>query len=867
MPSGLAAVPARLGDLVAGSRRRAIVTVLFGLIIAVVAGMYAKGIRVNTNLEALLADNARSVMALDELRRRQGPTDLLNIAVQSDDPEANRRLVEDILERVEEWPEVRDAFIDLDYTPLRDHALYYLEPDELEDLRDRLIKERRRHVAGAMSGLGSDVDVDQVLVGEDWDADLGDDEDDPFEDGDEDSDAAGDGAGTGEPGAGTAGEGEPDGEQDEAPQTLSELLQEQRDRIVESGRVRESDLDLIWPQENEEGEIIWEEQVRKPVASPDQTVMLVRARLQEPPTNLDFATSITTKVEGLFEELDVETYAPGMLAKVGGAYASSNEAKSIIVDLRKATWLSAGLVIAVLLAGFRSVRALVVVLAPLATSVVVTVALARFLLGELNVLTAFLFAVLLGIGVDFSVHLYAQRERQGAVADWAEVFNHHLRPLAASMLTTMGSFLVLRIADFRGFQEFGVIAAVGVFVAFLAAVLMVPALDVLLHSRGVGAKATAPDPSPERTRLKLPALRIAILATVGIVGVLGAPRVEFERDMRNLRSPKSSGEKGIGYQRALKDTQETGTPVVLLADSTKQLDDAVEALQGGQEAEVLPGTERSWIRSVYSLATRMPRDQLSKVAILLEIVDAAEQLRTGKEDAKYRTHIDAIVRLGNAKPLGEDELPLWARQLFQEKDGTLGQVGLLYTQVQGYDLEQVVYATERFAEMMEPFEVRGASSRFILGDLTIAVQDDTRRLPPYALVVIALLIALDLRRFGPSLLVFGVLCYGLLLTFGVMGLWPIRINFYNLVVMPAVVGLGIDASIHLWHARRSGSVVATTKAALVSALTTAGGFSGLIISQHGGLKSIGLLGVTATLCCVVVAVIALGWPREGIRGG
>lgn len=841
-------MPARLGDLVAGSRRRAVITVVLGLLIAIVSGLYAKGIRVNTNLEALLADNARSVMALDELRQRQGPTDLLNIAVKSDDPEANRKLVEDVLARIQEWPEVRDAFIDLDYTPLRDHALYYLDQDELEQLRDRLIKERQRHVAGAMSPLGSELNMDDVVGDENWDD----------EDWDEDPNE----------------EEEPELEAPppaDAPakedRSLENLLEDQRERIVQSGRVRESDLDLIWPQENDDGEIIWEEDVRKPVASPDQTVMLVRARLQEPPTNLQFATSVTTKVDALLEELDPETYAPGMLAKVGGAYASSNEAKSIIVDLRKATWLSAGLVIAVLLAGFRSARALITVLAPLATSVVVTVAIARLMLGELNVLTAFLFAVLLGIGVDFSVHLYAQRERQGPVADWGKLFGDHLRPLAASMLTTMGSFLVLRIADFRGFQEFGVIAAVGVVVAFVAAVLMVPALDVLLRSPGAGRAEAPADPAPEKTRLRLPALRIALLAMVGLVGVLGAPKVEFEKDMRNLRSPKSSGEKGIGYQRALKDTQETGTPVVLLADSTAQLDAAVAALEAGKENEVLPGAERSWIRSVYSLATRMPRDQASKVGVLAEIEEAAKRLQTGDADAKYRSHLDAIVRLASAKPLGEDELPLWARQLFQEKDGTLGEVGLLYTQVQGYNLDQVVYATERFGEMMEPFEVRGASSRFILGDLTIAVQDDTRRLPPYALLVIALLIAVDLRRFGPSVLVFGVLCYGLLLTFGIMGLWPIRINFYNLVVMPAVVGLGIDASIHLWHARRSGSVAATTKAALVSALTTAGAFAGLVSSQHGGLKSIGLLGMTATLCCVVVAVVALGWPRERTGSG
>ena len=849
----------------AGSRKRALVVIIAALVVAVGSAQYARGIRVNTNLEALLADNARSVEALAELRRRQGPTDLLSIAVSSEDPEANRRLVEDIHKAVVQWPEVRDAFIDLDYTPLRDHALYYLEHEELRDLRDRLRRERENAIVGSMSLTGSKIDPDALRV-DDWASDLDEDED---EDGDEDG-------GEGEGGDGNADGEAPDADPDADPDdpdaepgdesseaSMASLLKEQRERIASTGRIREADLDLIWPKEDENGEVIWEDTVSKPVAATDGKVMLVRARLVEPPTDLKFSSAVTSKVDQLFDELKVTDYAPDMLAKVGGPYGSSKEAKSILVDLRSATWLSAGLVITVLLAGFRNVRSLVIVLAPLATSVLVTVALARLVLGELNVLTAFLFAVLLGIGVDFAVHLYAQRERLGGVADWGEVFTHHLRPLAASMLTTMGSFLVLTLADFRGFQEFGLIAAIGVFVAFIAAIVMVPALDVLMGP----SKATAAAPAPRKggstevTKLRAPLLRIAILVTVGAVGLLGAPRVEFEQDMRKLRAPKSEGEKGIGYQRALKDTQETGTPVVLLADSSEQLDAAVGVFQERRHTEVLKGTDRSWIRSVYSLTTQMPPDQESKVALLDEIGVAAGRLRSGKSEQKYASHIDALERLAAARPLTEEELPGWAKQLFRERDGEVDRIGLLYTEVKGYNLEQVVYVTKRFAELMEPSGVRGASARFILGDLTIAVEDDTERLPPYALGVIALLIAVDLRRLVPSVLTFATLCLGLLLTFGVMGLWPIRINFYNLVVMPAVVGLGIDASIHLWHARKSASLGATSKAALISAMTTAGGFSGLIISTHGGLRSIGLLGVTATLCCVAVAIVALGWPR------
>ena len=78
-----------------------------------------------------------------------------------------------------------------------------------------------------------------------------------------------------------------------------------------------------------------------------------------------------------------------------------------------------------------------------------------------------------------------------------------------------------------------------------------------------------------------------------------------------------------------------------------------------------------------------------------------------------------------------------------------------------------------------------------------------------------------------------------------MGLWPLRLNFFNLVVMPAVVGLGIDASIHLWHARTSTNLAATSKAAVLAALTTVAGFSGLLAAAHLGLRSIGEVGILA----------------------
>lgn len=836
---------------VAGSRVRAAVTLAIVLALSIAAGLYGRRTKIDTNLEALLAKTSTSVKALDELRARQGSTDLLDIPVRSSDPAANRRLAADIAARISTWPEVLEVTTERDFTPLRDRALYFLEMDDLVKLRDRLKRERQRAIARRI-GLGDGSFDDRVLDKDDWD-------DDP----EEQDDAA-----PPPPAPAPAVAPADDGSLAEDESDLRRMLDDQKAKLLDSGRIKQRDLDLIWPIENDEGELVLPDKVARTTASADGTIMLVQARLTKPPTDVAFSTGITKKVEELFTELDLTSYAPDMLAKVAGSYSGSTEASTILVDLNRATWLSAVAVLTCLVVGFRTIRGVVITLLPLACGIFVTVAAARWMLGGINVLTAFLFAVLLGIGVDFAIHLYAQREQQGPTADWGTIFHEHTRPLLMAAATTVGSFLVLLFADFRGFKEFGQIAAVGVVVALACAFVMVPAIDTLA---GPLRRSVKPDPVADVKALgphRRPALRRLLLLAVVIIGAFGALRVSFERDMRNLRAPKTEGEKGIAYSKALADTQPTGTPVAILADSTEQLDQAVEILRAHKDDKD-EGMKDPWIREVISLAANMPKDQQAKQPLLREIANLAHgfhaeipTLRKDDPARKYATHLEALAKLADVPPIDDDSLPEWAKSLFREKTGEIGRIGLLYVDIYDYDLEEVVWITNRFRELVAPTGVRGASTRFILADLTMEVESDFKRLPPYALGVILLLLIIDLKAFRPTVATFASLCGGLLLTFGIMGLATIRINFYNLVVMPAVVGLGIDASIHLWHSRKHGAIGATSKGAIYSALTTAGAFAGLLVARHAGLRSIGTLGVVATLSCVGVAIVALGWPRK-----
>jgi hopanoid biosynthesis associated RND transporter like protein HpnN len=134
-----------------------------------------------------------------------------------------------------------------------------------------------------------------------------------------------------------------------------------------------------------------------------------------------------------------------------------------------------------------------------------------------------------------------------------------------------------------------------------------------------------------------------------------------------------------------------------------------------------------------------------------------------------------------------------------------------------------------------------------------------------ALVVIAIIIYVVTRRLGDVALIITPLCLAGLLTGAAMRLIGLEFNFANVIVLPLLLGIGVDSAIHLVHRHRAQpdrrlGETSTVSAILFSALTTMAGFGSLALSPHPGTASMGLLlllGVTLTVACTLVLIPAL----------
>lgn len=848
-PGPLARALGRLVGWIVSSKRNSALVLLVALLLGTAAVLYGKTIRVDTDLRALLPNSAPSVAALDELEARSGGSERFIVAIEASTPEDADAMAKGIAEEIASWPETQTLGIVRDYTAIRDHALYFIDLQQLEQLRDELDGQRKRAVARAMGpGLlgDSEVDVEAVSADSDWD-------DPGFDDLDW-------GPATEEP--------EPNPEANPEPEfDLDRFLDEQRHRLVEQSGLDEAEIALIWPNENEHGEIEWQEQVGQPYANADGTVRTVQATLSRPATDVNFAQEVVGKIDRRADLLRETRVAADTRAEVVAAYDVSAQVDTIRRDAGRATWISIAAVLAVLLFGFRSFRGIALVVVPMSVSMAVTLAVAKLAFGELNALTTFLFAVLFGMGVDFSVHLFSLRQAQGRIADWPKVVVGNFRPLTATMLTTSGALAVLSLAEFKAFREFGIISSIGVVVCLTVAFMLVPATDTLLGPlrRGlVRPKAVRPRaPMSKRSYDLLRALRVALLAGIAIFSLFGAPQLEMEKDTRAFNAKRAQGNR-IAYASTNNRCSKT---LALVATTAEDLDRAVDRLIA-EQGQLLPGAidtgkpRKPWVGEVYSLSTLMPSEQAAKAAVLAEIGSRtndflAELPDLDDEARRHQTHLEALERLSKAAPLTTADLPDWAVDPFRERDGTTDRIAHACLDIAGYHIDELVAVRHRLDQLLDGTDVRAADSRLVFADLMVLVERDARRLPILSLSIILTLIAVYLRRVWPTVICFATLALGLTLTLAVMGTWPLRLNFFNLVVMPAVIGLGIDASIHLWHGRERPSLAATSKASVLAALTTIGGFSGLLAAEHVGLRSIGEVGVLAILSCVGVAFVAL----------
>ena len=355
---------------------------------------------------------------------------------------------------------------------------------------------------------------------------------------------------------------------------------------------------------------------------------------------------------------------------VGGAYRHNVEDyEGIVSDIGWITAASFVMVLIIIAAAFRSPRAVVVIFFPLIVSNVWTLGIAGGTVGSLNTFTSFVNAVLIGLGVEFGVHLYSRYQEvrdkghgveESVIRAWDLVGS----ACTSACLTSSAGFAALMVAQFAGFRQLGWLLSLGLLLCLVAEMLLMPILLVWLdHTRRV-AHAHARHRKARRrspTSYRLAPMTLLVIASVTMVSGLLVRRIEFEYDLSELRRAGLSYADLSEKEKSL--ARDAYSPLVVTYPTAAELDAAVTRFEKRVADKRIPEIAR-----VLSIRTLLPPDQDQRVEVLREIAAMAEDPNVNYLPAAV---IENLRRLAssNVRALVATDLPSAVQHILGAKPG------------------------------------------------------------------------------------------------------------------------------------------------------------------------------------------------------
>ncbi len=585
-----------------------------------------------------------------------------------------------------------------------------------------------------------------------------------------------------------------------------------------------------------------------------------------------------------------------------GSYKTGVDDSYAIQDSLGAVGLVAFLLILLItVAFFRKAAPTLIVISGMVMGTLFTMAFARVTLGQLNMVTSIIGAILAGFGIDYGIHfIYRTRIELGAGKRYDVAITDALinagRPAFVAAIVTGGSFMVLLISQFRGFSQFGFLAAFGTLIIGLTLFSWTPAILALVGHRNpewvaklIGVmKPPATSNAQGEIRIPRPKLMLGIAVTVVVaicsfaIPWTGEP-LPKDREPTMFERLKS----GISFNYNTRALVPEDMASIKLQDeinrrfriSSDPIAITTKTLEEGKEVwdeltnhpEKYPSVDQ--VVSTFSFVPP-PAIAAANAKVLEQWQEELKDIDPESLPPEMQDKAALFKRILAKRPYGVAEVPeVYAanfRNLPTTKPENRGYMTFVYPGVDLWDGKKMLqFADEmRIIKTDSGKEYHSAGLAILYATLARIVLFDGKVTVLLATLWILLMHYLDFRSVklaAASVIPLGV---GLWMMLGLMSITLHTLNFMNLVILPILLGFGVSHGLYLLHRFLEGTspIVALRSvgaAVASSTLTAIAGFASLFFAQHNGLKSIGYvacLGLATTLVIsftVLAAVLQL----------
>ena len=574
----------------------------------------------------------------------------------------------------------------------------------------------------------------------------------------------------------------------------------------------------------------------------------------------DAATEVANDVKKSFPEELTIGYTGRYVKKI-------DDAKIIKRDLKIITPMAIGIILLSVIVYFRKFRAFFVVGLPLASGLVWATGVVELSIGYFNIVTGFLIAILSGLGVDFGVNLFSryieERKRGREISEALTItFNTTFLSNLTATATTAAAFFILVISDFKGFSQFGYTAGLGMLLMLLGILFAFPAI-IIISEKISPIKPKAEGKSDEKRGKKLPYHRIIIYSALAftVFSVFSIFKTQFNANFYDLAADNTLVKKL--EKKAEELIKMSLWPVIIYAEDKKTMEDIsreINALQSKNELFSLDKLD--------SLSNYVPENQKEKKAVMLEIKNLLRDSVLTKLKGDEKKKVERLRDIVDAPFIEEKDVPVeLSQQFFGKKPGYF----IFYYPRHDLSMSNpetikiMVDDLNKFADKFKDKKLMISSDAMVFNDILKLINFEGPIIVILVLFVIGFLLWLDFRSIKDVLTSLFPLTIGIVWIFGWTYIMGWSFNYFNIVMFPVIMGLGIDYGVHFLHRYKEEKrtdiffvVVTTGLAIFIGGLTDILGFGTLIFAKYKGLATMGQISIVGIISCVFVGVLFMG---------
>ena len=540
----------------------------------------------------------------------------------------------------------------------------------------------------------------------------------------------------------------------------------------------------------------------------------------------------------------------------GGILIAVANAKQIKQDIQLTLGVAMSVLLIILIVFYKKLSVPIILLVPTIFGGLLAVALLYIIRVNISAISLGIGSVLLGVTLDYSLHILTHmRSNNNIKALYKEI----TKPILMSSLTTALAFLCLLFLNSQALQDLGIFAAISVLGTSTFALIFIP--QVYKGSVNKSKKQTFIDRLASFQFHKQKGL-IIVLVIAFVVSLFTYNKVTFNEDISKLNYEPQHLKDAQMHLDVLTNMASKSVYLAAYGNSENdalQVNDAIykklEELKNNNQIidfssiGTLIHSEINQKQSIEKWNTFWNDETIAntksnliesgaKLGFLPTTFNAFYSLVNSDFETLSIADYNALKTISTDDYITTKDNFTTVTTLVKLKDENADELVNIFN-----DVKQILVIDRQ--QMNETF----------LGNL----KTDFNRLVLYSFVVVILLLLVFYRSFSLMLVTSIPIMLTWLLTIGIMGLFHIEFNIFNIIISTFIFGLGIDYSIFitngLLHEYKTGEkALQTYKTSIIlSVVTTVLGVGVLIFAKHPALYTISLVSLIGILSAVIIS--------------